>query len=36
MAFETGNRPETRSTQQMLADDHPDRIQITFDVTVQI
>ena len=31
MAFETGNRPETRSTQQMLPLDHPDRIQITFD-----
>ena len=31
MACETGNRPETRSTQQMLPLDHPDRIQITFD-----
>ena len=31
MAFETGNRPQARSTQKMLADDHPDRIQIAFD-----
>ena len=29
MAFETGNRPQARSTQKMLADDHPDRIQIS-------
>ena len=31
MAFETGNRPQARSTQKMLSDDHPDRIQIAFD-----
>ena len=31
MVCETANRPETRSTQQMLPLDHPDRIQITFD-----
>ena len=31
MVFEKGNRPETRSTQQMLALEHPDRIQIAFD-----
>ena len=31
MVCETANRPEARSTQQMLALDHPDRIQITFD-----
>ena len=31
MVFETENRPETRSTQKMLPDDHPDRIQIAFD-----
>ena len=31
MVFEKGNRPETRSTQQMLPLEHPDRIQIAFD-----
>ena len=31
MVFETGNLPETRSTQQMLPLEHPDRIQIAFD-----
>ena len=31
MVFERGNRPETRSTQQMLPLEHPDRIQIAFD-----
>ena len=31
MAFVTGNRPQARSTQKMLTDDHPDRIQVTFD-----
>ena len=31
MVCETANRPEARSTQQMLPLDHPDRIQITFD-----
>ena len=31
MVFERGNLPETRSTQQMLPLEHPDRIQIAFD-----
>ena len=31
MAFVTPNRPQTKSTQKMLSDDHPDRIQISFD-----
>ena len=31
MVFETENQPETRGTQKMLPDDHPDRIQIAFD-----
>ena len=31
MVFERGNRPETRSTQEMLPLEDPDRIQIAFD-----
>ena len=31
MVLERQNQPETRSTQKMLPDDHPDRIQIAFD-----
>ena len=31
MVLETQNQPETKSTQKMLPDDHPDRIQIAFD-----
>ena len=30
MAFVTPNRPQAKSTQKMLPDDHPDRIQIAF------
>ena len=31
MVFERGSLPETRSTQQMLPRNHPDRIRIVFD-----
>ena len=31
MVCDTASQPETRSTQKMLPDDHPDRIQIAFD-----
>ena len=31
MVFEREIQPETRSTQKLLPDDHPDRIQIAFD-----
>ena len=31
MVCETANRPEARSTQQMLPLEHPDRIHVAFD-----
>ena len=31
MVFEREIQPETRSTQKILPDDHPDRIQIAYD-----
>ena len=31
MVLETQNQPETKSTQKILPDDHPDRIQIAFE-----
>ena len=31
MAFVTPNRPQAKSTQKMLLDNHPDRIHVAFD-----